>query len=91
MFALAIYTDRHEGEVAFHAPSGCIVNFEPQAVAARRARHTAEGGSLAGREGRICIQWNLKGDSSRGGAEEEEERKTFVSLMKTSVHLRNVG
>lgn len=65
--ALAIYVDGHEGEVALHASSRCIVNFETETVTAGRASH-AEG-SFTGRHGRVSIQRNLKGDSPRGGTE----------------------
>lgn len=67
--ALAVDIDRHEGEVALHAPSRCIVNFEPKTVAAGRAGHTAESGSFAGQHSRVPDQRNLKGDSPTGGAE----------------------
>lgn len=76
--ALAVYVDGHEGEVAFHATSGCIVNFEPKTVTAGRAGHTSEGGGLTGWQSRVSVQRNLKGDSPRGGA--ERGRKFPVSL-----------
>lgn len=93
MSALAVYTDRHHGEVAFHASSGRVVNFEPKAVTAGRARHAAQGGSLIEREGWVSIQRNLKRDSSRGGPKGEKERRRIVSLIreKKKVQLRNVG
>lgn len=81
MSALAVYTDRHHGELAFHASSGRVVNFEPKAVAAGRAHHAAQGGSLIEREGWVSIQRNFKGDSSRGGPKEEERRR-IVSLIR---------
>lgn len=40
--ALAVYIDGHEGKVALHASSRCIVNFEPKTVTAGRAGHTAK-------------------------------------------------
>lgn len=49
---LAIYIDRHEGKVALHASSRCIVNFEPQTITAGRAGHTAKGGSFT-----ACQHW----------------------------------
>ena len=67
--ALAVDTDGDEGEVALHASSGCIVNFEPKAVTAGRACHPPEGGALAGRQRRVSVQRDLEGDSTRGGAE----------------------
>lgn len=82
MSALAVYTDRHHGEVAFHASSGRVVNFEPKAVTAGRARHAAQGGSLIEREGWVSIQRNLKRDSSRGGPKGEKERRRIVSLIR---------
>lgn len=54
--ALAVYTDRHEGEVALHSSSRCIVDFEAQTVAASGAGHTAE-------ESWVSVQRDLKGDS----------------------------
>lgn len=80
--ALAVDSDRHEREVAFDAPSRCKVNFEPETIAAGRPGHTAEGGGFTGRQSRVSIQRNLKGDSSRGRA--VGGRKCIVSLMKNS-------
>ncbi len=76
--ALAIYIDGYKGEVALHAPSRCKVNFEPKAITAGRAGHTAEGGSFTGRHSRVSVQRDLKGDSPRGGA--EGGRKCIVSF-----------
>lgn len=80
--ALAVDIDRHEREVAFDAPSRCKVNFEPETIAAGRPGHTPEGGGFTGRQSRVSIQRNLKGDSPRGRA--VGGRKCIVSLMRDS-------
>lgn len=77
--ALAIYSDGHEGEVALHAPSRRKVNFEPKTVTAGGAGHPAEGRRFTGRHSGVSVQRNLKGNSSRGGA--EGGSRCTVSLM----------
>lgn len=63
--ALAIYVDGHEGKVALHASSRCIVNFKPKSLTAGRAGHTAIGGSFTGRKSWVSVQRNFKRDSPR--------------------------
>lgn len=75
--ALTVYIGQ-EGEVALDAPSRCKVNFEPKTVAAGRAGHTAEGGSFTGW---VSVQRNLKGDSTRRGA---DRRRTCIVGLLTS-------
>lgn len=64
----AVHGHRHERGVPLDAPSGCKVNFKPQAVTAGRPGHPAEGRGFTRRHSRVSVQGNLKGDSSSGRA-----------------------
>lgn len=87
--ALAVDIDRHEGEVALHASSGCIVNFEPKTVTTGRSGHTSEGGGITGRQHRVSVQGNLEGDPMSGGA--EGERKFTVNSTRKQNTTLHVG
>lgn len=87
----AVHGHRHERGVPLDAPSGRKVNFKPQAVAAGRPGHPAEGRGFARRHSRVSVQGNFKGDSSSGRAVGgEKNNDTGLSHSLTLANMNSI-